>query len=547
MKNWAAPRVGVANVAMHLMLMVGGFAVAANAAPGAAAEQCYRLYALSDATRAVSPGVLIEASSSLPAHCRVRGVIDRVIQFEVNMPVEGWTGRFLFHAQGGLAGSLSDATSLVDDGFAMATTDTGHEGEDPAFYHDPNATLDFAFRANHLATVTAKEVIERFYGKAVEHSYLWGCSNGGRAALQEALLYPDDFDGIIAGAPAIDYGTGLLAYALETSRHQQRNPLDLDDVALLDANSKRACDLLDGLEDGVIGDPRQCPVERLDLDGLLCRDGQTAGCLTAGQIETARFLYTGVQDAEGNVVVPGLYPGAETGGDFQLWVTGPAGFINGTASDITTTVLDIIMQHAPRPIGAPTTEFDLATFDPATGLDELAKATVALNPPAPDFGRFMERGGKLIVYNGWHDHPCRAKVVEDFYEKALDLNGKEALDEFMRVFLVPGMVHCMGGPGAWAADYVAAIVEWVENDNAPDRILAHHPGNLSFLELYGAVASSGEIVNWHEAAMRVGETMKAEDRKFSRPLCPYPTWAKYNGTGNPDDAANFTCAEASPP
>ena len=358
--------------------------------------------------------------------------------------------------------------------------------------------------------------------------------------MQEALLYPDDFDGIIAGAPAIDYGTGLLAYALETSRHQQRNPLDLDDVALLDANSKRACDLLDGLEDGVIGDPRQCPVDRLDLDGLLCRDGQAAGCLTAGQIETARFLYTGVQDAEGNVVVPGLYPGAETGGDFQLWVTGPAGFIDGTASDITTTVLDIIMQRAPRLIGAPTTEFDLATFDPVADLDELAKATVALNPPAPDFSRFIERGGQADRLQRLA-RPFRVaqRSSRISTRRRLDLNGKEAVDEFLRVFLVPGMVHCMGGPGAWAADYIKAIVDWVENDNAPDRILAHHPGNLSFLELYAAVASNGEIVSWHQAAMRVGETLKAEDRKFSRPLCPYPTWARYDGTGNPGRGGEF--------
>ena len=526
-------------------LLLAGLALCLPLAAQAddADQRCAQLYQLTNADHAIEPGIMVPATEAMPAYCRVRGVIDTTIRFEVNMPAEDWTGRFLFHAQGGLAGSLDDATSLVDNGFAMATTDTGHQGEQPNFYRNDNAKLNFAFRANHLTTVLAKRIIAAFYGREAEHSYLWGCSNGGRAALQEALRYPDDFDGIIAGAPAIDYGTGLLAWTLEAVRHQRRNPLTLEAVDLLDANSRRACDLLDGLADGVIGDPRKCAIELLELDELECTGAPAADCLTAGQIETARFVYTGVTDAAGNVVVPGVYPGAEAGGDFQLWFTGPVGFMDTTASEVTTQVLDIVMQHAPGRLGgAPGSDFDLETFDVVEGLNELAEVMVALNPPAPDFGPFIERGGKLIIYNGWHDHPCRAKVVEDFYAEAIALNGSAAVEEFMRVFLVPGMVHCLGGPGAWVADYIDAIVNWVEEDDPPDRILAQHPGNVNFLEGLAAAVASG-TVSWYEGFLAFGATAKKDEKKFSRPLCPYPQYAKYNGTGDPDAAASFSCVE----
>ncbi len=203
----------------------------------------------------------------------------------------------MFHAPGGLAGVVGDTSSLLDDGFAMATTDTGHEPEnDPSFYRNDHAQLDFGFRANHLTTVLAKRIIQEFYGRPVENAYLWGCSNGGRAALMEALRFPDDYDGIIAGAPAVDYGFGLLTFALETSRHQRRHALTAASVALVDANTKRACDMLDGVADGIVGDPRKCTVELLDLEALKCRAGPAADCLTAGQTETARFICTGITD-----------------------------------------------------------------------------------------------------------------------------------------------------------------------------------------------------------------------------------------------------------
>ena len=165
---------------------------------------------------------------------------------------------------------------------------------------------------------------------------------------------------------------------------------------------------------------------------------------------------------------------------------------------------------------------------------------VSVDVPAPDFSAFQESGGKLIIYNGWHDHPCRAKVVENFLVDAEELNGAEAVDDTLRAFMVPGMVHCLGGPGAWAADYIQAIVDWVESDVAPDRIVAEHPGYFTFLDSQAAIG--GRTVNWSEAILEAGEAM--EDRKrFSRPLCPYPQYAQYKGSGDTNDAENFACVE----
>ena len=510
-----------------LCLVLPSLAVVAETA-----ARCDALYSLSDLDNAVEAGVLVPASDGAPAHCRVRGTIDATIRFEVRMPAEGWAGRLLFHAPGGLAGVIGDTSSLLDEGFAAATTDTGHESpNDPSFYRDDHAKLNFAFRANHLATVMAKRVVAAFYGEPARYAYLWGCSNGGRAALVEALRYPDDYDGIIAGAPALEYSE-LLAWAYETSRHQSRGPLDADSVALLAANTTRACDLLDGVADGVVGDPRKCTVERLALDALECTNGPAPDCLTAGQIETARYVYTGITDEAGGTVVPGVYPGGELGGDFELWVTGPVAFLEGTASDTTVDVIEAVMHRDPA--------FDIAAFDPVADLPRLREVMRSVEVPAPDFRAFRESGGKLIMYNGWHDQPCRAKTLERFLAKAEELNGTDALAEFARTYMVPGMVHCAGGPGAWAADYIQAMVDWVESDSAPERLMAEHPGDFTFMEAQAAIA--GRTLSWAESLLEAGET-QPDRKRFSRPLCPYPQYAQYKGSGDAAEASSFDCVE----
>ena len=495
-------------------------------------RKCDALYRLTDASHSVQPGITVPAQGTTPAHCRVAGVIDGAIRFAVAMPNTGWAGRLMYHAPGGLAGQVGDHTGLLHQGFAMATTDTGHESDnDPSFYRDDHAKLNFAFRANHLVTALAKRLIAAYYGRPVEHAYLWGCSNGGRAALVEALRYPEDFDGIIAGAPAIDYEVGLLTWALENSRRQAANPLTPESLELLDANSQRACDGLDGLRDGIIADPRQCTLDKLQLEALACGGDQTAGCLTPGQIDTARYNYTGILNDQGEAVVPGVYPGAEAAGDWRLWVTGEPSFDPDSASTLTARVIAEAMHRVPG--------FALEQFDVLQDREALRQAMVGLNPPTPDFSEFQARGGKLIIYSGWHDMPCRAKVLEQYLEEAESIHGQAELDSFLRTYLVPGKIHCVGGPGAWVADYVEPLVAWVEDGKPPGALVSHHPGIVDWFESMAVAAFAG-VVNWHGSATLAGAE-KPNARKFTRPQCPYPQYAKYTGSGDPNDAANFTC------
>ena len=506
----------------------------ADAHAESVAAKCDQLYRLSDFDTAVQPGLLVDAADGVPAHCSVKGVIDRSIRFQVSLPLAGWRGRFMFHAPGGLAGVLGDTTSLLAQGFAMATTDTGHEGEnDPTFIQDDKAFLNFAFRANHLATRVAKRVVAEFHGREVEHAYLWGCSNGGRAALLEALRYPEDYDGIIAGAPALGWGAEMLPRGLAATRRQAKHPLTLESLELLAAASSAACDLLDGVEDGVIGDPRDCPVEMLNLEGLACAPGQSSGCLTAGQIETARFVYGGIVDESGRVLFPGVYPGAEAAGDWKLWITGEPSFLPQAANELMGSLIAHVLHDQPG--------FELDQFDVVQDREALARATIAAEVPAPDFSAFRARGGKLVIYNGWHDIPCRAAVMTDYWAAAERMaGGAGALADFARLYMVPGMLHCVGGPGAWAVDYVQAIVDWVEADAAPGTLIGEQPGIVDWFE---AMAASGGVgAAWNDAARKAGAA-KGAGQGFSRPICPYPQYAKYGGSGDPDSAASFVCVE----
>ena len=235
------------------------------------ANSCRDLYRLTDVHHAIEPGISVAATGDLPAHCRVRGVINRAIRFEVTMPEE-WSGRLMFEAVGGLAGVIGDVTSLLPRGFAQASTDTGHElSEGNAFLRQPEALIDYAYRGVHLATAAAKRVIAHYYGRDIDHSYLKGCSNGGRAVMLEAARFPEDYDGIIAGAPAFRFQE-FMAWMVAVGRKQAANPLDRAALQVLDDATRTACDAIDGVEDGVINDPRNC---NIDLDALACAEGQT--------------------------------------------------------------------------------------------------------------------------------------------------------------------------------------------------------------------------------------------------------------------------------
>ena len=495
-------------------------------APASDGVRCDRLYQLTDHSQAVEPGVLVDAAGDVPAHCRVRGVIERTIRFEVTMPVEGWQGRLMFYAPGGLAGYIGNTTILLDEGFAMATTDTGHEGAEPDFLGNDKARIDYGYRGIHLSTVLAKQVVGTFYGRDVDHAYLTGCSNGGRASLIEAQRYPEDFDGIIAGAPAMAWSE-TSPWGLAVERWQSENPLTAAALELLDEASTGACDMLDGVADGVIGDPRQCSVDMLNLEALQCDSGETEGCLTEGQIRTAHAIYSGVRDEEGRVLSPGVMPGGEAEDEWLFWVVGtpgapPATELMGTGN---------IQNLYDRKPG-----YQIDQFDLVHGREELARETSPIDVPEGSFEGFRNRGGKLIVYQGWNDFPIRPQSMLDYMARAEELGGSP-MDDFARVYMVPGMLHCAGGPGAWVADYVGPMVDWVEEGQAPEEIIGAHTGVSRWFEALAVMGAS-----WTMALPEVGREGDGV-RRFTRPICPYPKVAKYEGPGDVRDAESFICTE----
>lgn len=508
---------------------------------GAQASQgkCQNLYQLSDLDHAVEPGVIVPASGDTPAHCQVRGVIDGTIRFEVSMPLEGWKGRMMFLAHGGNSGQIGDTKGLMKDGFAGATTNSGHDygAQSSEFVRDHNALINFGFRAVHLSTVMAKRVIAEFYGNEAQHSYIQGCSGGGRSALVEALRFPDDYDGVIAGAPAMGWVASIVPWGIAVSRQQEAHPLTLEALALMAINSREKCDALDGLEDGLISDPQACTLDVLKLDDLQCGASQEQGCLTTGQIETASFIYAGLKNDAGETVYNGIFPGDEDQGDWMMWVTGIPGqpaVIEGLPSSAYGS-LGVMAQNLSHE--DPT--FDLEAFDPISDQAELARLAAPVELPPPDFRPFHESGAKLLIYQGWQDVPLRAQDTIDFLAEAADLSGGQAvIDEFSRTYMVPNMLHCAAGTGAWAADYVTPMIEWVEKGNAPEALVGTNPGISNWFEVFGLLQS--ESADWYGAVMRTAEAIDPE-KKSTRLLCPYPQVARYQGSGDIKSADNYTC------
>jgi len=435
----------------------------------------------------------------LPALCRVAATLtpsgDSDIKIEIWLPASGWNGKFQAVGNGGWAGFISyNALAMaVAGGYATVSTDTGHTGNTGSFaYGHPEKMIDFAYRSEHEMTVAAKAILTAFYGRAPELSYWNGCSTGGRQALVEAQRYPADFNGIIAGAPA-NNRIHLYAWSIsvaQTVHKEEANYIPPGKYAMIHKAALDACDALDGLKDGLIGDPTRC---HFDPKALECKGGNAPSCLTAAQVETARKIYSPVNNPRtGQEIYPGLQPGSELG-----WA----------------------IHAGPEPLSYATDGFRYVTFkNPAWdyrtfNLDrDVALAdsvddgiTSAMDP---NLKNFLGRGGKLLMYHGWSDPNVSPLNTVHYYENVLKTMGSAAGDS-VRLFLFPGMGHCGGGEGPNSFDAMAAITQWVEKGQAPEQVLASH---------------------------RVGG---AVDR--SRPICAYPKAAVYKGSGSTDDAANFAC------
>jgi len=433
----------------------------------------------------------------LPAHCRVAMVLtpssDSHIEMELWLPTSDWNGKFQAVGNGGWAGSITfpAMAQALKEGYATASNDTGHAGQDPAFGMGHTEKLvDFAYRANHEMTVQSKAIVTAFYGKASKMNYWNGCSTGGRQGLMEAQKFPADFDAVIAGAPA-NWQTHLHAWDMNVATTAIKNEkmfMTPGKLATLNKAVLQQCDALDGVKDGLLNDPRKC---KFDPGLLLCKGADSDACLTAEQVEGAKLVYAPARRKNGEFIFPGKEPGSEL-----VW-----------------TQLNPIKAPIPLILGT----FQVATYQDASwdwhnyDLDrDVAAADEKfgyVNAPY-DLSAFKARGGKLLLYHGWNDTAISPENTINYYQNVLNKMGPKQ-DAWMRLYMVPGMNHCQGGVGTDQFNKMAVVERWREAGTAPEQIIAAHV--------------SGTTVD------------------MTRPLCPYPQVATYRGVGSTSDAASFTC------
>jgi feruloyl esterase len=437
--------------------------------------------------------------TALPSFCRVAASIqpsaDSRIRFEVWMPAaEGWNGKFVGVGNGGFWGQIMYPRmgEPLSRGYAVASTDTGHEGsvDDGSFaVGHPEKLIDHGYRAVHEMTVQSKAIVAAHYGRISERSYWIGCSSGGRQGLKEAQRFPEDYDGISAGAPANDW-VPLMASGvwIVQALTDPAGPTPKEKFAIVHDAAVAACDALDGVEDRVIADPIFC---QFDPEVLRCAKGDGPDCLTAVQVESMRKIYRGaVNPRTGERIFPGIEPGGELElaafFDFRIYENYWKQLVfNDPAWDLRTLDFDRDLETA--------TEMD----------DGVLSAT------DPDLGAFVARGGKLFLWHGWNDTLITPRSTIDYYNAVVNRMGGQRVEDSVRLFLLPGVLHCRGGDGPDEVDHLAVLERWVEKGEAPDRVVARQP-----------LEGGGER---------------------TRPLCPHPQVARYRGAGSTNDAASFDC------
>jgi feruloyl esterase len=444
---------------------------------------------------AQSPGY-----EKLPAFCRVAATIspvaDSEIKFEVWLPAEGWNGKFMGTGNGQARGTIFywNMADPLRRGYAVANTDRGHEGEGSdwrfAIGH-PEKLIDYSYRAVHEMTVKSKAIIKAFYGSEAQHAYWSGCSAGGQQGLTAAQRFPDDYDGIIAGAGSGDWvSLTMKSIFIEQVMTDPKSPLPREKLPLIRNAAITACDAADGVADRVVEHPHNCS---FDPGVLQCSKGDTSGCLTAAEVDAVRRIYRGpVNPRTGEIAAPGPSPGSEL-----AW----SAFAPDGVRLAANFYRDVIFKDPNWSV------FDLDFDADVARARELHRDLLI----KPDLQSFMKGGGKLILWHGWTDGVVSARSTIEYFEAVSNVVGTEATRENMRLFMVPGVNHCGGGDGTFSFDAVAALEQWVEQGRAPEHIIASRP------------LKGGSV--------------------RTRPLCPHPKVARYKGQGDTDDAVNFECRE----
>jgi hypothetical protein len=490
----------------------------------------------------VSTAMTGSGANAVP-YCLVKVHVPTQINIWVGLPMDGkWNGRWQSVGGGGYVGGVAAPTSALLDGYAAAATDTGHVGGRPDLPVPlldgsfgmlnpgvPNTQLqiDFAYRSEHLMAVVGKQLVKAFYGQPPRYSYWNGCSTGGRQGLRMAQDFPGDYDGILAGAPAIHWDRFQAAqiwYQLVQLR-DNGGPIGDGVPSVLAAKMKlatdravAACDVYDGVVDGVLDDPRACEY-RVSWDKSVtlraCTPSDSA-CLTPSEAAAIDKMWQGPVScakgfADGRCPVPDVATRNLHGkSNKRLW------YPNTRGTDLTG-----LGGAVPFPIAIeqpkfwvyydPTWDWRALDYDNYLSFfrDSVAKVGPLMASDNPNLAAFRKRGGKVLMWHGWSDQLIVPEGTIDYYDRvAGEAGGYKRAQQFARLFMAPGVAHCAGGTGPQPQGLFQSVVDWVEHDKAPETILASKP-----------VDSGAQ----------------------SRPLCPYPSVARWKGTGSTDDAANFVC------
>ncbi len=506
---------------VRLRTLIVSSAAAALLAPGIASAQdaCASVSALAkiaNTTIVSAKAVPANAQEKLPAFCEVQMTIRPVTGSQIGaiyrLPAN-WNGKVLGIGGGGFSGNLTlnAAANGLSRGYAVIQNDMGHASTgalDPAFTikapGQPNVEgiIDFGHRATHVATLVGKSLVSSYYGRAPQHAYWQGCSTGGRQGLAEIQRYPDDYDGVIAGAPV--YTPLVYSNAILRVQAFHKNPgsnLLHAHVPLIQKSVLAACDMKDGVADGILTDPRACT---WDPGELACKapstslgaSGPPESCLTPAQVETVRRVYSGVKTKDGKYAAMPLMRGGET--DWVARMVGTPQQPRGLNASLGAPFMTYVVKSDPS--------YDIMSFDPERDMAALSSGLAAeVHQQSPDISKFVARGGKLLLWHGFND-PGPSPLSTIAYMDAVKAKVPAAKDS-MRLFLAPGVLHCGGGAGPDRFDSLTAMEQWIEKGIPPASMIA----------------------------------TKA-NAPISRPLCPYPQLAKYKGTGDTNDAASFACS-----
>jgi feruloyl esterase len=447
--------------------------------------------------------------SEKTSYCKVLGTIGKEINFELLLPGD-WNGRFFMGGGGGFVGSIANgARWSVHDGYATSGTNTGHKGNglkaDWAL-DNMERQINFGHLAIHRTALVSKAIIERYYCHDPEFSYFMGCSRGGGQAMMEAQRYPEDFDGIIVGAPAFGW-PAIAAEFIQNIRAIYPDPDKLEPVitrqnlSMLQAAVLDQCDELDGVKDSILNDPSACDFNLSVLP--TCPDDVIGEeCFTLGQLRAIQTVYDGITSDQKEI-----YPGFPLGGEnepggWMPWITGPnegsmeLGFPSLQFGFGTEMFKYLIFQDP---------DWDYSTYDFSDFFEETRYASAYLDATSTDYSEFKKRNGKMIIYHGWNDPALSAYATIEHYKALGEMDP--AISDYVRLFMLPGVLHCSSGPGPDKTDWIGLLRDWVENDNAPDRVIMSRVRN-------------GEI-------------------QMTRPVFPYPRKAVYDGKGDPNQEGSF--------